>query len=367
MQALRQFLRPATHSHRLVQHAYLASSASTRMMSTSVSVPPADSQTPPPKPWFVDSEIEPFHYRSAPPHLPPRLTPLPESVPTPIRILHAQLSQSPHLEPSSLLVRDPIPTPPGPPLPEAVPKGRRKRGRTYAGEGVMQHGGVWTWIVLAQVKEGTEKRGAIESVVRLVRKTLLTMEPPLPLPKNSRKSITDGWAMIDAGDFAVHVLSQEAYQNVHQIRFFVTYEALNDKNLSVGCGVDVHPGVANPTARSTNSDPLATNFTLLNARVADGTVFFMQQVEDPMIERVGAGAGPTIEGHKQAQCGSKETVGFKPEDDGWANITRHSPNANSGGMLSGAASMATDAAKAAYGYATGDETTTVRISRPSEE
>lgn len=39
---------------------------------------------------------------------------------------------------------------------------------------------------------------------------LLTAEEPLPLPPNSKRQIGDGWAMIDAGDFAVHILSKEA-------------------------------------------------------------------------------------------------------------------------------------------------------------
>jgi hypothetical protein len=84
------------------------------------------------------------------------------------------------------------------------------------------------YICLAQVKEGTEKRGSIESVVRLVRKTvcdeplvvnarsyscflqLLSTDPPVQLPRNTRKNMYDEWAMVDAGEFAVHVLSAAA-------------------------------------------------------------------------------------------------------------------------------------------------------------
>ncbi|KAI0059087.1 hypothetical protein BV25DRAFT_1809565 [Artomyces pyxidatus] len=170
----------------------------------------------PARPWFVNPDEAAYLPRHTPPHMPEkaahRVPPLPASVPPEIRLLHAQLAQSPHLEPASLLVCPPVSHPPGPPLPEAMPKGRRKRGRTYAGEGFLEPGGIWSWIVLAQVKEGTENRGAIESIVRLVRKTLLTAQPPLPLPRNSRRHINDGWAMVDAGDFAVHVVSQEARQ-----------------------------------------------------------------------------------------------------------------------------------------------------------
>lgn len=103
-------------------------------------------------PWFVDPT--PFVRQNAPHLIHNGPTPLPEGVPTIIRNLHAALKTSPHLDQSQLLVCEPIPTPPGPPLPDAIPKGRRKRGRTYAGEGVVTGmvGGLWNWIVLAQVR-----------------------------------------------------------------------------------------------------------------------------------------------------------------------------------------------------------------------
>ena len=102
-------------------------------------------------PWFVDPT--PFVRQKAPHIVQNDPAPLPEGVPTAIKNLHAALKTSPHLDQSELLVREPIPTPPGPPLPETIPKGRRKRGRTYAGEGVAVStvGGLWDWIVLAQV------------------------------------------------------------------------------------------------------------------------------------------------------------------------------------------------------------------------
>ncbi|KAI0247052.1 hypothetical protein BJV78DRAFT_1133953 [Lactifluus subvellereus] len=160
-------------------------------------------------PWFVDSSetllTQPASSQRG--TLPP---PPPPGVPLALQNLHAQLVQSPYLEPSKLLVRNPIPQPPGPPLPMSTPKGRRRRGSTYAGEGFLEPGGIWNWIVLAQVKEGTENRGAIESLIRLVRRTLLSMEPPFHLPKKARTNTHDGWAMVDAGEFAVHILSAEA-------------------------------------------------------------------------------------------------------------------------------------------------------------
>ena len=103
-------------------------------------------------PWFVDPT--PFVRQKVPHLIQNGPTPLPEGVPTVIRNLHTALKTSPHLDQSELLVCEPIPTPPGPPLPDAIPKGRRKRGRTYGGEGVATGmvGGLWNWIVLAQVR-----------------------------------------------------------------------------------------------------------------------------------------------------------------------------------------------------------------------
>ncbi|KAH9857682.1 hypothetical protein C2E23DRAFT_719648 [Lenzites betulinus] len=177
------------------------------------------SSTPAPIPWFVDpseaeAAVSPYGRRSSLPQAPTKpVAPLPTALSTdhPITHLHAELKASPHLEAGTLLVCRPIPTATGPPLPPSMPKGRRKRGRSYVGEGVSEDtGGIWEWIVIAQVKEGTEDRGAIESVIRIVRKTLLTADPPTLLPLNNKRRINGGWAMIDAGDFAVHIVSKEA-------------------------------------------------------------------------------------------------------------------------------------------------------------
>jgi hypothetical protein len=102
-------------------------------------------------PWFVDPT--PFVRQKAPHLIRNGPAPLPEGVPTVIKNLHAALKTSPHLDQPELVVCEPVPTPPGPPLPDIMPKGRRKRGRTYAGEGIATGmvGGLWNWIVLAQV------------------------------------------------------------------------------------------------------------------------------------------------------------------------------------------------------------------------
>ncbi|KAJ7470684.1 hypothetical protein FB451DRAFT_1038194 [Mycena latifolia] len=162
-------------------------------------------------PWFLADHGLPA--RPAPPHL--RLSvdppPLPPDAPQPVKDLHAQLIQSPLIDPTTLLVAQPQSLPEGPPLPHREPQGRRKRGGTYHGESAYDvPGSLWSWIVMAQVKEGTENKGAIESLVRVVRKTLLGVQPPLPIPPNSKQRANNGWAMIDAGSFAVHVLSKQA-------------------------------------------------------------------------------------------------------------------------------------------------------------
>lgn len=93
-------------------------------------------------------------------------------------------------------------------------------------------------VVFLQVKEGTERRGALQSVFRLIRKEvglfnklsirnlivntnykLLSANPPLTLPPNRkvRQQDGDGWRMVDAGDFAVHIVSRAARE-----RFFAS-------------------------------------------------------------------------------------------------------------------------------------------------
>jgi len=152
-------------------------------------------------PWFIDLE-EPSSSprRAVPPHLPEPLYELPAGIPDSIRILYDKLSKSPFLEPSTLVAREPPKIPPGPLIPERRPKGRRRiRGKTYAGQSLLDSpNGIWNWVVMAQVcctqsplanlcmnslqvKEGTENRGSIESVVRIVRKTVnyfVLLPPP---------------------------------------------------------------------------------------------------------------------------------------------------------------------------------------------
>ncbi|OCH89112.1 hypothetical protein OBBRIDRAFT_836096 [Obba rivulosa] len=151
--------------------------------------------------------------------------------------------------------------------------------------------------------------------------------------------------------------------------------SLNDKDLTLGGnqGVDLYPGVANPTQSSINADPLAANF-----------------VTDPTTDVTGAGAPANFTGHEQAARNFSKTAGVvegRPgiiestnidplnensnKDDGWANASRSTGSGAAGtatGVTSGvvntaasaattAASMAGGAAKMAYGHLAGDEAT----------
>ncbi|KAH7923848.1 hypothetical protein BV22DRAFT_1067892 [Leucogyrophana mollusca] len=134
--------------------------------------------------------------------------------------------------------------------------------------------------------------------------------------------------------------------------------ALNDRNIGGNTGIDVHPGVANPTSHSQQSDPLASNF-----------------VTDPTTENMGAGAGPNFQGHKEAQRTLKETAGVvegRPgiiessnidplnensnKDDGWANVKP--TNSTAPGVTDRLWNIADGVANVAYGVATGDKSST---------
>ncbi|TFK29886.1 hypothetical protein FA15DRAFT_699465 [Coprinopsis marcescibilis] len=165
-------------------------------------------------PWFIDNETNAQTEHRAPPSAMSRIRnapPLPANTPQILKEIHTELLESPHLDISQLVVSPAIPPAPGPDLPSKPGQGRRKRGVTYAGESAYDAtNGLWSWFIFAQVKEGTESRGAIDSVVRIVRKVLLNRTPPVPLPPKSRRQMQNGWAMVDAGNFAIHVLSKES-------------------------------------------------------------------------------------------------------------------------------------------------------------
>jgi hypothetical protein len=120
-------------------------------------------------PWFVDSRPP-----SAPQLLRPQSLAVPNDAPAVLKHLREDLMLIPHLEPTSILVSRPVTPPSAPSLPYKAPQGRRRRGATYSGESAYDDdsNGLWSWVILAQVKEGTENRGSIESVVRAVRKSV---------------------------------------------------------------------------------------------------------------------------------------------------------------------------------------------------
>lgn len=113
-------------------------------------------------PWFVDQQYEssrqsPPHLKSQPPTTPTTTTTktnlVPENAPDPVKLVHAVLARSPHLDQSALLTTHAIAPQPGPPLPLKAPQGRRKRGSTYGGDSAYDvPGTIWSWTVIAQVR-----------------------------------------------------------------------------------------------------------------------------------------------------------------------------------------------------------------------
>lgn len=114
-------------------------------------------------PWFLDPEDteEPALHplgepsgRDIPQPKRAEVRPLPKGVPDALVHLHKQLLLSPLIEPSELLVREPISMPLGPVLPDRQHGARRKRGSRSIDLGTtlpLSGGGVWDWIVLVQV------------------------------------------------------------------------------------------------------------------------------------------------------------------------------------------------------------------------
>lgn len=106
-------------------------------------------------PWFVEDDYVPSVARHDPPHLRQKdigLKNVPEDAPRILKDLRAVLAPSPLIETSTLIVTQPEQPPPGPPLPFKLPQGKRRRGRTYSGESAYDMpGGIWDWVLMAQV------------------------------------------------------------------------------------------------------------------------------------------------------------------------------------------------------------------------
>lgn len=137
-------------------------------------------------PWFVD----------APPHMQSNASslrravpfpPIPSDAPLALKTLHSRLQDSPFLEPSMLLITRPVLSPTDPallPVQRESSGTRRRRGGTIAGESTFDvPGGLWSWMMFAQVKDGTESKGTVESVVRQIRKFVSTI-PHTMYPNN---------------------------------------------------------------------------------------------------------------------------------------------------------------------------------------
>ena len=129
--------------------------------------------TLPARPWFIlDTPAMPREPLPDSGRAP--LPPLDESIPDghPLRTLQTHMRALPLLDASTVQIGRPLPLPQGPSLPQTIPRGRRRRGGTYAGEGLPLPGGgdMWDWVVLATVKEGTEGRGAVDAVLRSTKR-----------------------------------------------------------------------------------------------------------------------------------------------------------------------------------------------------
>lgn len=137
---------------------------------------------PPVLPWFLEEEPVPHSFvaRPNPPHLRPKpdRPPVPENAPQPLKQLHAELSESPHLEQSTLVVSQPLAPPMGPALPLRMPQGRRRRGGTFAGVSSYDYpGGIWNWVIMAQVGHDVETSHKVLIFSARLRKVPKTEEP----------------------------------------------------------------------------------------------------------------------------------------------------------------------------------------------
>lgn len=175
-------------------------------------------------PWFMRNETDPDPNEEPKPEarVPPQTKnqALPNNLPKHLVVLYEHLSRSPLLSPSTLRVCKPdtlksrIATD-DLALPYSRIRGRRKRGIRDAGESVGEPDDMWSWYVIAEVKEGTEGRGAIETVIRNAHRELLKNCPELPISRKLvRKRTSDGWEVLDLGDSLLHVVSREKSQTL---------------------------------------------------------------------------------------------------------------------------------------------------------
>lgn len=132
------------------------------------------------RPWFIDEDEEPLPSTSRVQgrgfvRSQEEVKPLPPGVPGYLKRAHSHLAQSPLLDLSTLTVSKPLPSEFQAivDLPLNIPTRRLPRieREMWPGRGIEvgMSGGIWDWVLVAQVKEGTERRGAIESIAFEVR------------------------------------------------------------------------------------------------------------------------------------------------------------------------------------------------------
>lgn len=135
-----------------------------------------------PTPWFVDEGTESStvlgqsdgvnrkndgQTAAVVQHSPP-----PSNTPDRLRALHAHLITLPLLDSVSVVPASRR-LPAEASLPTQRPHGKRKRGGSgYGGDGVGDPSPIWDWVLEADVKEGAEKRGAVQAVLRSATKAV---------------------------------------------------------------------------------------------------------------------------------------------------------------------------------------------------
>jgi len=108
-------------------------------------------------PWFVSNDLPASEITTPTPssRRPSTIIPLPADAPLPLKALHSRLLDSPFLETSMLLVTRPVSERTDPsllPVQREASGTRRRRGGTVAGDSVFDvPGGLWSWMMFAQV------------------------------------------------------------------------------------------------------------------------------------------------------------------------------------------------------------------------
>jgi len=134
-----------------------------------------------PTPWFVDEETgssavpeqSDLANRKHEKQAVARHLPLPNNLPNYLRELHAHLITLPLLDSVSVVCTSSRDFSLEDSLPALRPHGKRKRGGySYGSDGVGDPPPIWEWILEADLKEGAEKRGAVEAVLRSVTKVV---------------------------------------------------------------------------------------------------------------------------------------------------------------------------------------------------